>query len=380
MNILSIETSCDETALALVGGERQPQVLINLVSSQIDLHRKTQGIVPEVAAREQLAALVPMWREFKTELARQKITLNQIDAIGVTKGPGLIGSLLVGVEAALTIGELWQKPVYGIHHVEGHIYGAFSELAGEEVEWPVIALVVSGGHTQLVLMRSHFNYEIIGTTKDDAAGEAFDKTARLLGLSYPGGPAIAKEAEQADAQGWPALAEPLPRPMLHHKSLDFSFSGLKTALYYRLLPKIQLTKKPAVSNGVPGNVSNKNKQLSDELFYELTKQEVAQYAREVQEAIVEILVKKTERAVEQFGAKTVVVVGGVSANSRLRASISDLGNQKRVKVIIPPLNLTTDNAGMIGLALWHRLNINQLPELNFEVKPRLALEQESVLI
>lgn len=350
MNILAIETSCDETALAVVVGLDRPTVLINMVASQIDLHRQTNGIVPEVAAREQLVAIIPLLQQLETELTKHNLKKSDIEAIAVTKGPGLIGSLLVGVEAAKTLGALWQKPVHGIHHIEGHIYAAFAGESAAAIRWPVLALVVSGGHTLLVLMHDHFQYEIVGTTRDDAAGEAFDKAARLLGLSYPGGPAIAQAAAAADRQKLTPLTPPLPRPMLHDKTLDLSFSGLKTALYYRL----------------------------KKLGRDLTQNEVKQYAREVQEAIVETLVAKTERAVEEYAAQTVVLVGGVSANARLREQLTAL-KRDDLTVIVPELAYTTDNAAMIGIALWHRLQTKQKPRTEFEAKPRLDLTLESVV-
>jgi len=348
VNILSIETSCDETAIALVGGVNQPEVLVNLVSSQIDLHRRTDGIVPEIAAREQLTAIVPMITEFKQSLSAQHLKVDDIEAIAVTKGPGLIGSLLVGVEAAQTLGELWHKPVYGIHHIEGHIYAALADWPPNEVSFPLLALVVSGGHSQLVVMKSHFNYQIVGSTRDDAAGEAFDKTARLLGLSYPGGPAIAQVAQEADDYNVPELEKPLPRPMLHDSSLDFSFSGLKTALYYEL----------------------------QRLDTKLSKEQVQQYAREVQNAIVETLIVKTMKAVEQYGVQTVVLVGGVSANKILRQQLT-AQERPGLTVIVPKFAYTTDNAAMIGVALWHRLQAQRPPVKHFVAKPRLNLELES---
>jgi len=346
VKILSIETSCDETAIAIVSGEDKPKVELNLVSSQIELHKITNGIVPEVAARAQLEAIIPMIAEAKAAGA----SAATIDAIAVTYTPGLIGSLIVGVEAAKTLGALWQKPVYGIHHLEGHIYAAFSEINSDEVEFPVLALVVSGGHTELILMEDHFKYQIIGSTRDDAAGEAFDKIARLLGLGYPGGPEISKAAAlyQDRQAAYPEQTLNFPRPMINDKSLDFSFSGLKTAVLYKLPEK------------------------------KLSNEEINHYAYEAELAIIDVLVAKTTQALEQTAAATLVVAGGVSANEQLRKRMKQLGEDNSIKVIIPNIAHTTDNAAMIGLAAWHRNNVKAPLVKNFEAKPRTKLDEISL--
>ena len=338
MRILSIETSCDETAIALVEGEEKPSVVFNLVSSQIELHKITQGIVPEVAARAQLEAILPMISEAK----KLGASAQNIDAIAVTYAPGLVGSLIVGVEGAKTLGALWQKPVYGIHHLEGHIYAAFAQMKSKEIHFPVLALVVSGGHTELVLMKKHFHYEIIGSTRDDAAGEAFDKIARLIGLGYPGGPAISQAALKHKETKKSAQLN-LPRPMLTDKSLDFSFSGLKTAVLYKV-PEEGLN--PA---------------------------QVHEYAHETERAIIDVLVGKTRQALHKNFVSTLILAGGVSANKLLRREIKKLRSEFPIEVIIPPFDYTTDNAAMIGLAAWHRLALAELPSADFKVMPRLKL-------
>lgn len=342
MNILAIETSCDETAVAVVTGAQRPVVLVNKISSQIDLHAKTNGIVPEVAAREQLVAMIPVLSDALTE---SKLTVpDDIDAIAVTYGPGLIGSLLVGVETAKTLGAIWQKPVWGLHHIEGHIFAAVAEADPKEVTYPAIALTVSGGHTQLVKVDGPGEFTVIGTTRDDAAGEAFDKIARVLGLGYPGGPAIAAAAERCHTpqSDWPEL----PQPMRHAKELDFSFSGLKTAVWYAV----------------------KDRQL--------TSDEVAQYAAATEQAVVDVLVAKTKQALDKYDAPELWLSGGVAANKQLRAAVMQIEGSNGVKVRIPPLSLTTDNAGMIAVAGWYRQWANKLPVTDFVATPRLELSNQ----
>lgn len=312
--ILAIETSCDETSVAVVTGDDRPHVVVNEVASQIPLHQETGGVVPEVAAREQAVAMLPVL-ERALRSAPQKI-----DSIVYTKEPGLLGSLLVGIETAETLGELWQIPSRPVHHVQAHIYGAFAELNPEEVAWPAVVLVVSGGHTQLWRMDNHLQFKLLGETRDDAAGEAFDKMARLLGLTYPGGPSIARAAEEAGE----LMVDSLPRPMSHDQSFDFSFSGLKTALLYKV----------------------RGRQLSAA--------EVNAWAREAQQAIVDVLVSKTERAVEQVAAKTIVLAGGVAANKLLRSSLHEAAQRAGCQLLVPDFSLCTDNAGMVGVLGWYQ--------------------------
>ncbi len=300
MRILAIETSCDETSVALM----QDNTINYLTASQIDVHKLTGGVVPEVAAREHVQVMIPLL----TQLFEQtSIQPEQLDRIAVTSGPGLITSLMVGVETARTLAYSWHKPLFGINHIEGHIAANFIEYP--KVRYPAVALVVSGGHTELLYMSKPATYELIGKTRDDAAGECFDKCARILGLEYPGGPQISKQAKIGNR-----LAYDFPRPMLDRANFDFSFSGLKTAVLYfkRDHP------------GVP---------LPD-------------VCASLEQAIVEVLVKKTMKAVKQYQAKAVLVGGGVAANGLLREQLQQLD----VPVYIPAMEYCTDNAAMIAAA------------------------------
>ncbi len=324
--ILAIETSCDETSVAVVSGDRRAEVIVNEVASQIPLHQETGGVVPEVAAREQAVAMLPVLeRALKRTDAKFAVGSKgphphfKIDAIVYTKEPGLIGSLLVGQETAETLSALWNVPARGVNHVQAHIYGAFAGVEMESVAWPAVVLIVSGGHTQLWLMKGHLDFELLGETRDDAAGEAFDKMARLLGLPYPGGPSIAAAAEGAPTEGFE-----LPRPMRYDESFDFSFSGLKTALLYKVRDR------------------------------QLTAEEVKGWARESQEAVVDVLVEKTVRAAKERSAKTVVLAGGVAANKLLRSRLTDGVSEMKLEMLVPELGLCTDNAGMVGVLGWYQ--------------------------
>jgi N6-L-threonylcarbamoyladenine synthase len=304
MLILGIETSCDETAAAVV--EDGTKILSNVVASSVKLHQKTGGIIPEVAAREQIRCIIPVIEE---AIRNKKYEISDIEAIAVTVGPGLIGSLLVGVETARTLAYVWQKPIVPVNHLQAHLYACWLEQ--EPPRFPAIGLVVSGGHTELVLMKGPGKLEWLGGTRDDAAGECFDKTARHLGLGYPGGPEIAKLAEKSNPQAYD-----LPRPMLDQKNLDFSFAGLKTAV-------INLTRKE----------KNINK---------------ANLAASIQAAIVDVLVEKTIRAAEKYKAKSVLLAGGVAANQRLREQMREALGNKKYEIRIPPPRLCTDNATYIA--------------------------------
>lgn len=334
MLILGIETSCDETAAALVKDGRE--ILSNVVASSANIHKETGGIIPEQAARQQVISLVPVIEEALARVNgglwtvnRKPKTLNtNIDAIAVTVGPGLIGSLLVGVQAAKTLSYLWKKPIVPVNHLGAHIYANWlddnSKLKTQSSKlpkFPALALVVSGGHTDLVLMKNHGNLKWIGGTRDDAAGEAFDKSARLLGLPYPGGPSISSEAEKFLATHNSPLTL-FPRPMIGKKNLDWSFSGLKTAVL-----------REVESN--PTTLKLRRTEL----------------AAQVQEAIVEVLVKKTLMAVKKHKPKSLLLAGGVAANKRLRQKfkeqINELTNQ-RIDFHVPPSELCTDNATYIA--------------------------------
>ena len=325
--ILSIETSCDETAAAVIRyDDTELTVLSSVVSSQIELHAQYGGVVPNLAAREHVRNIIPVIEE---TLEKAGITRDDIDAIAVTQGPGLIPALLVGVSAAKTLALVWEKPLMGIHHIEGHIYANFIGKMQEDSAssiFPLLALVVSGGHTQLVLMRDHFKYEILGETRDDAAGEAFDKVARILGLPYPGGPAIAERAaHHAGKDGGTDPEFRLPRPMLDSDDLDFSFSGLKTAVLYL--------------------VKENEARKTDEDF-------INEVAHEFQAAVVDVLVAKTRKAIEEHAPKTVIIAGGVSANEELRNRLrNSIGTGfPDTAFMMPEFRYSLDNAAMIGAA------------------------------
>ncbi|KKQ53192.1 MAG: putative tRNA threonylcarbamoyladenosine biosynthesis protein Gcp [Parcubacteria group bacterium GW2011_GWD2_38_11] len=399
--ILAIETSCDETAIAILCSSKKGlEILTNQVSSQVKLHAKWGGVVPNLAAREHLKNFPKL---LKMALVEAKITPSQLDAISVTSGPGLIPALLVGVNYAKTLSYLWEKPLIGIHHIEGHIYANFisgisnfeflisneneksriknikknaasiienceflpqAYPVGEKIEnsdtiFPVLALVVSGGHTQLVLMKDHLKYEIIGQTVDDAVGEAFDKVARILGIGYPGGPAVARCAQnfqfpisnfqtnsndqisndkkksddrllmtddkKLNLENNEKYNVKFPRPMLNKHGFNFSFSGLKTAVLY------ETKKNPAL--------------LKDKRY-------IAEVCHEFQQACIDVLVSKTIKAAKLYNPRTILLAGGVSANTELRAQLGDAIAEFIPATLykIPDISLTGDNAAMIGAA------------------------------
>ncbi|MCK4636102.1 MAG: tRNA (adenosine(37)-N6)-threonylcarbamoyltransferase complex transferase subunit TsaD [Candidatus Moranbacteria bacterium] len=333
MNILSIETSCDETAIAIVKSENnKTEILANIVSSQIELHAKWGGVVPNLAAREHTKNILPVLKE---ALEKAEMIKDGIDLISVTQGPGLIPALLVGVTTAKSLAHAWQKPLLGIHHIEGHIYANWTE--NTEIKFPALALVVSGGHTQLVLMKDHLQYKIVGETQDDAVGEAYDKVARMLGLGYPGGPIIDKKAEKFENEKNSEFDDiKLPRPMLNSQDYNFSFSGLKTASLYAVKmfrEKNNLSEKDAL----PKNFINK-------------------IAHEFQSAATEVLIKKTVKAAQEFSVKSVILAGGVSANKKLRSDLKKAINEELfgIDFTVPPLTYCLDNATMIALATTHR--------------------------
>jgi N6-L-threonylcarbamoyladenine synthase len=318
--VLGIDTSCDETAAAIVRDGRE--ILSNVVASQIDLHARWGGVVPEIACRAHLESILPVVEE---AVARAGASLATVDVIGVTSGPGLIGALLVGIAAAKALAFALEKPLVGVHHIESHIYA--NRLAAADLEPPFLSLVVSGGHTQLFRWRGAGDYDLLGETLDDAAGEAFDKVAALLGLPYPGGPAIERAASGGDPQ-----AVKLPRSLLAPDSLDMSFSGLKTAVLYHL--RGQDAKREAR----PPAVRLSGKALAD-------------LAASFQEAAVDALVAKVKRAVKKTGLGRVAVGGGVACNGRLREKLEAAAKKGRFRVYFPPRALCTDNAAMVaGLA------------------------------
>lgn len=328
MLILGIETSCDETALALLHAEDGAEgerltVLQNLVYSQVAEHEQYGGVVPEMAARLHLEKMSQMLRELKID--GKPVAFEDIDLIAVTSGPGLAPALRVGVEAAKALAWQLEIPLVPVSHMEGHIYANWIH-GGEgdviEPEFPVLALLVSGGHTELVVMKEHGKFERIGETIDDAAGEAFDKVAHMLELPYPGGPQISKLAEQGNIEAFK-----FPRGLMDRDGYDFSFSGLKTSVLYTL--------------------REHEEKLSQEDFR-------ADIAASFQEAVVDVLTKKTKRAITDHGPQTLVVAGGVSANKVLRARMEDLALKTHVKLMVPEFAYTMDNAAMIAAAGFFR--------------------------
>jgi N6-L-threonylcarbamoyladenine synthase len=339
MLLLGIESSCDETGVALVEsqGEATPRLLGHALHSQVEMHQAYGGVVPELASRDHIRRVLPLAQKVLGDSHR---TLADVDVVAYTRGPGLAGALLVGAGVACALGAALGKPVLGVHHLEGHLLSPF--LSADPPQFPFVALLVSGGHTQLMHVRGVGDYDLLGETIDDAAGEAFDKSAKLLGLGYPGGPALSKLAQQGDAQAFK-----LPRPLLHSGDLDFSFAGLKTA------------------------VLTQAKKLGDTL--EARK---ADLAASTEAAIVEVLVKKSLAALERTGEKRMVVAGGVGANRKLREQLNAACAKRGVRVHYPELDLCTDNGAMIAMAAAMRLQAGQQRPTEvyaFDVKPRWAL-------
>lgn len=353
MNILAIETSCDETSAAIVQGDGMGvKIISSIVSSQINIHKKYGGVVPEVAARNHIKNIIPVVNKaigkafyLHSEKKKQKninysqIGRKEIGLIAVTSGPGLVSSLLIGAQTADALAYTWKKPFITINHIEGHIYANWLRHSRsiELPKFPSLCLVVSGGHTQLVLMRNHHSYKTIGQTRDDAAGEAFDKVAQILGIGYPGGPIISKLAQSSESEYKEKFH--LPRPMMNNNDFDFSFSGLKTAVLYL--------------------VNDLKKNISDD-FNSLPKSIVAEICKEFQQAVIDVLIAKTIKAAKAFKVKSILLAGGVSANYELRKQLgekvkTDLSN---VSSYIPEQDFCTDNAAMIGAAAYYRIKAN----------------------
>ncbi len=347
MLILTIETTCDETAAAVITGELK--VLSSVVASQDALHQRFGGVVPEVASRAHVERIVPVVDE---ALTKANLTLADLDAIAVANQPGLSGSLLVGVTAAKSLALAAGVPLVAINHLQAHIY-ACRLSSGRDV-FPCIGLIVSGGHSNIYRCDSPIDFTALGGTIDDAAGEAFDKVASLLGLPYPGGPAIGKAAAAGDAKAYD-----LPRPLLDdHSRLDFSFSGLKTAVRYRMVGTGKLEK---------GNLNKAKHDADREPF---TEQEVANMAASFQEAVVDCLVGKAELALQQSGYTTLCVGGGVAANRRLRERLEASSAKHGYELHIPPLALCTDNAVMGAIAVEH-LRAGKTDSLALDILPGL---------
>ncbi|GIV76241.1 tRNA (adenosine(37)-N6)-threonylcarbamoyltransferase complex transferase subunit TsaD [Litorilinea aerophila] len=351
--ILAIETSCDETAAAVVVDGRQ--ALSNVVATQIELHRRFGGVFPEVASRQHVLAIQTVIQQALEQAGVPHVSA--LDAIAVTHGPGLAGSLLVGVNTAKGLAFASGLPLLPVNHLEGHIYSNWVALPGQTGEvpepiFPVVVLIVSGGHTELILMHGHGRYRQLGSTLDDAAGEAFDKVARLLGLGFPGGPAIQRAAQQGDATRFD-----LPRPLMQQEEhrFNFSFSGLKTA------------------------VLNLTRQLEAEGVNPQDPETAAHIAASFQEVVAEVLVSKTLDAALTYGARQVCICGGVSANARLRTLAQERCAQAGLPLYIPPLALCTDNATMIGAAAYYRWQQDPaaVGDLGLDVFATLPLPTES---
>ena len=331
--ILAIESSCDETAAAVVKNGRE--VLSNVISSQIDLHTIYGGVVPEIASRKHTENINPVIRE---ALSSANVTLKDMDAIAVTYGPGLVGALLVGVAAAKGIAFAAKKPLIAVHHIEGHISANYIE--NKDLEPPFLCLVISGGHTHLVRVKDYCTYEVLGRTRDDAAGEAFDKVARAIGLGYPGGPKIEKAAHEGNA-----FAIPFPKPKVADGEYDFSFSGLKSAVLNYLN-----------SCEMKGETVNTN-----------------DVAASFQESVIEVMVDRAGNAIDEFSADKFAIAGGVASNGTLRQAMEKMCAKKGVRFYHPSPILCTDNAAMIGAAAYHQYLAGDFAGLDLNAVPNLKL-------
>jgi N6-L-threonylcarbamoyladenine synthase len=341
MKILAIETSCDETGASVVSrnpNENYVKILSSVIASSMTLHSKTGGIIPNIAAREQLKYIIPVIEE---AIENSKLKIKGLDAIAVTQGPGLIGSLLIGVETARTLSYLWNKPLIPVNHLLGHIYANWlitKDRKPRTIDFPALALLASGGHTDLVLINNHNNLKWLGGTRDDAAGEAFDKIGRLLNLPYPAGPVMETIAKKGNEKAFD-----FPRPMIGSKDFDFSFSGLKAAV----MRKVMITK----------NMDEKT---------------TADIAACVQRSIVQVLLRKTIRAAKKYNVRSILLSGGVASNQKLRNELSIESSKLNIEFFVPAKNLCTDNAAMIGAyaafhpkkETWNKITAN--PELYFD--------------
>jgi len=370
--ILGIESSCDETAAAVVADGRE--ILSSVVASQIDIHRKYGGVVPELASREHLRQIVPVVRE---ALAQAGMKLADVDAIGVTQGPGLVGALLVGITYGKTLAQALGKPLVPVNHLEGHVHAVFLEAhkAGRTPKLPAVCLIVSGGHTVLYEVnpedsRTHdagakLLYRKLGQTRDDAAGEAYDKVAKLLGLGYPGGPILDRLA--AVPNGAPAPVKFGPTKMKGN-ALDFSFSGLKTAVLYHVREHSEYSEEIRAREEALQRGERKFEQLLP-----LCSPKTLGLVREFQNAVVRDLVERTLSAAEQVSAESILVSGGVAANTQLRATFEERAKAAGIEVFFPSRALSTDNAAMIAAAAYSRLRAGILADTSLNADPSLAL-------
>ncbi|WP_031546048.1 tRNA (adenosine(37)-N6)-threonylcarbamoyltransferase complex transferase subunit TsaD [Salinicoccus luteus] len=334
--ILSIETSCDETACSIVRNGNE--ILSNVVVSQIESHKRFGGVVPEVASRHHVETITVVIEE---ALEEAELVPEDLSAVAVTEGPGLIGALLVGINAAKAFSFAHDLPLIPVHHIAGHIYANQLE---EDLEFPLISLIVSGGHTELIYMKNHMSFEVIGETRDDAVGEAYDKVARVIGLPYPGGPHIDRLSREGED------TFNFPRPYLEPGSYDFSFSGLKSSVINTLH-------------------NHRQKDLTIDK---------ADVARSFQESVVDVLTKKTMLAVENYGVENLIIAGGVAANSGLRARFEMLCQEQGIKLSIPQLKYCTDNAAMIGAAAYHLYNKNAFGRLDLNGRNFIDIEEYSM--
>lgn len=330
--VLGIETSCDETAVAII--KNGTEIVTNIVSSQIESHKRFGGVVPEIASRHHVEQVTFVLEE---ALEQAGMTMDDIDCVAVTEGPGLVGALLIGVNAAKALAFAHNKPLVGVHHIAGHIY---ANRLVKEMKFPLLSLVVSGGHTELVLMKEHGSFQVIGETRDDAAGEAYDKVARTLSLPYPGGPHIDRLAHE----GEPNLD--LPRAWLEENSYDFSFSGLKSAVINTL--------HNAKQKGVTIHPQD--------------------LAASFQASVIDVLVTKTVKAVKEYGVEQVLLAGGVAANKGLRAALQEAFEGIEAELIIPPLSLCTDNAAMIAAAGTVLFEQGKRGSMDMNAHPGLDIE------
>ena len=334
--ILAIETSCDETAVAIV---KNRQVLSSIVASQVDLHSTYGGVVPELASRQHLESINFCLAQ---AIAEAQLPWQAIDAVAATSAPGLVGALLVGVTAAKTLAMVHNKPFLGVHHLEGHIYASY--LSETDLQPPFLCLLVSGGHTSIIYVKDCGKYEMLGTTRDDAAGEAFDKVARLLNLGYPGGPIIDKLAQQGNPQAFKLPEGRISLPQGGYHPYDTSFSGLKTAV-------LRLTQQLAQKGELP----------------------VADIAASFQHTVAKVLTKRAIQCALDYGLKTITVGGGVAANSGLREQLTTAAAQHDIKVYFPPLKLCTDNAAMIGCAAAQHYNEGHKSSIDLKVRSRMPI-------